>query len=246
MGTLLIRTFAVMLAAGAAASAALAQEAAPTPPPKKNERPAALVQKAEPFEGASVEKMAAQCVRLETEVGPIELEMLPEAAPESVRNFLNLTALGVFDTTTFSRVVKDFVIQGGNVSTRSAPPAPELTLRAARKIPDEPSYVKHVRGIVSMARPDEPNSASSHFFIIVSETAQHLDGKFAAFARVTRGMEVADEINRAQTEGDKPAKPVRITRATVFACQKAAAPENAPEAKPSTNPAHNPTGKVSP
>ncbi len=97
-----------------------------------------------------------------------------------------------------------------------------------------------------MARPDEPNSASSHFFIIVSETAQHLDGKFAAFARVTRGMEVADEINRAQTEGDKPAKPVRITRAVVFACQKTAGPENAPDTKPSTNPAHNPTGKVSP
>ncbi len=87
-------------------------------PKKANSRPAGTpVGQAEPFEGVPVEKMAGQCVTLETEAGAIEIEMLPEAAPESVRNFLNLAATGALDTTTFSRVVKDFVVQGGNLST---------------------------------------------------------------------------------------------------------------------------------
>jgi peptidyl-prolyl cis-trans isomerase B (cyclophilin B) len=205
----------------ALAFAAAAQEAAPaaTPaeqtPKKSNARPADAPP-AEPFDSASVEKMAAQCVRLETEAGIIEMEMLAEAAPETVRNFLNLTATGAFDTTTFSRVVKDFVVQGGNLSTGQKW-GQELSRRAARKIPDEPSYVKHVRGVVSMARPDEPNSATTHFFILVGEATQ-LDGKFAAFARVTRGMDVVDALNKADAEGEKPARPVRITRASVEEC----------------------------
>jgi peptidyl-prolyl cis-trans isomerase B (cyclophilin B) len=188
-------------------------------PKKSNERPAASeTPTREPFDGATVEKMAGQCVRLETEAGVIEMEMLPEAAPESVRNFLNLAATGAFDTTTFSRVVKDFVIQGGNLSTGQKW-SYELAKRAARKLPDEPNYVKHVRGIVSMARSDEPNSATTHFFILVGEASQ-LDGKFAAFGRVTRGMEVVDAINKAPVEGEKPEKPVRITRAVVMQCEK--------------------------
>ena len=160
--------------------------------------------------------MAAQCVTLETEVGAIQIEMMPEVAPESVRNFLNLAATGAFDTTTFSRVVKDFVIQGGNLATSEKWGA-ELAKRASRKIPDEPGLVKHVRGIVSMARPDEPNSASTHFFILVGN-GSHLDGKFSAFGRVAKGIEVADAINNAPVDGEKPVKPVRITRAFVAPC----------------------------
>src|SRR5436305_15336752 len=135
-------------------------------PKKINERPvgASATPSPEPFDGATVEKMSGQCVKLETEAGEIEIEMLAEAAPENVRNFLNLTDTGMFDTTTFSRTVKDFVIQGGNLSTGQKWNL-ETAKRAARKVPDEPSYVKHVRGIVSMARPDEPNSATTHFFI---------------------------------------------------------------------------------
>ncbi len=188
-------------------------------PRKANPRSAeAAVDPAEPFDGATVEKMAAHCVTLETEVGEIEIEMIPEVAPESVRNFLNLAGTGALDTTTFSRVVKDFVIQGGNLAT-SEKWSPELARRAARKIPDEPGLIRHVRGIVSMARPDEPNSASTHFFILVGE-GSHLNGKFAAFGKVRKGIEVADAINRAPLEGDKPDKPVRINRATVTQCLK--------------------------
>ena len=188
---------------------------------KANSRPPnAPAMQADPFDGASVEKMRDQCVTLETELGAIEIELTPEVAPESVRNFLNLAATGSLDTTTFSRVVKDFVIQGGNLAT-SEKWGVELSKRAARKLPDEPSLVKHVRGIVSMARGEEPNSASTHFFILVGE-GQHLNGKFAAFGRVRKGMEVADVINAAPKEGDKPEKPVRINRAVVSACQAAA------------------------
>jgi peptidyl-prolyl cis-trans isomerase B (cyclophilin B) len=188
-------------------------------PKKSNARPAdAQAPAPEPFDGATVEKMAGQCVKLETEAGVIEMEMLAEAAPETVRNFLNLTATGAFDTTTFSRVVKGFVVQGGNLSSGQKWSF-ELAKRAARKIPDEPGYVKHVRGIVSMARPDEPNSATTHFFILIGEATQ-LDGKFSAFGRVTRGMEVVDTINKAEVEGEKPVKPVRIARALVEQCEK--------------------------
>ena len=186
---------------------------------KANQRPAEAAASApEPFDGASVEKMAANCVSLETEAGVIEIEMIPEVAPESVRSFLNLAATGALDTTTFSRTVKDFVIQGGNLAT-SEKWNYELSRRMARKLPDEPGLVKHVRGIVSMARPEEANSATTHFFILVGE-GHHLDGKFSAFGRVTKGIEVADAINKAPAEGEKPNKPVRINRALVIPCKK--------------------------
>ncbi len=188
-------------------------------PRKANTRPAdAGVNAPEPFDGASVEKMAAQCVTLETEVGSIEITLIPEAAPESARNFLNLAATGALDTTTFSRIVKDFVIQGGNLTTSDKWGA-ALAQRMARKIPDEPNYIKHERGVLSMARPEQPNSATSHFFILVGD-GHHLDGKFAAFGRVTKGLEVADVINHAPAQGEKPEKPVKLARAVVMACRK--------------------------
>ncbi len=188
-------------------------------PKKANARPPDdRVKEAEPFDGASLEKMAAQCVTLETESGSIEITLIPEAALESVRNFLNLVATGALDTTTFSRTVKDFVIQGGNLST-SAKWGPALSQRMARKIPDEPNYIKHERGVLSMARTQEPNSASTHFFILVGD-GHHLDGKFTAFGRVIKGIEVADVINRAPAEGEKPEKPVRINHALIAPCSK--------------------------
>ncbi len=188
---------------------------APSPTPTPAPTPAP-----EPFDSATVEKMAAQCVRLETEAGSIEMKMLPEVAPETVRNFLNLAATGAFDTTTFSRVVRNFVIQGGNLSTRETL-TPALAARAKRTVPDEPNAVKHVRGVVSMARPDRPNSATTNFFILVGN-GSHLDGTFTAFGRVTKGMDVVDAINKAALEGEAPLTPVRIGSAVVSAC--AAAP----------------------
>lgn len=205
-----------------------AQEAPTTNPksalsPKKtNHRPSTKNSKSNSksnlFEKATVEMMAEQCVKLETEAGTIELEMYPESAPESVRGFLNLAAYGAFDTTTFNRIVKGFIIQGGDLATREKL-TPELAIRSRKTIPDEPNLIKHDRGILSMARTDSPNSATTSFFILVGP-AKHLDGTFAAFGRVTRGMEFVDTINKMSVEGEKPIKPVRIIRSTVTLCQK--------------------------
>lgn len=183
---------------------------------KTNSRPAVPTPKAESFDKTTVAEMATRCVKLETEAGDIELEMFPESAPETVRNFLNLVAAGAYDTTTFSRVVPNFVIQGGNLSTREKI-TPELAARSRRTIPDEPSQIKHERGILSMARPDTPNGATTHFFILVGK-AESLDGTFAAFGRVTKGMEIIDAINKMPVEGDKPVKPVRLKRASIAPC----------------------------
>lgn len=193
--------------------------ATPTPDVKKaNERPLEKpVAVVEPFDKADVKTMASKCVKLETEAGDIEMEMFPEAAPESVRNFLNLVATGLLDTTTFSRVVPGFVIQGGNIWTRIGGVSREMGARARRTVPDEPSKILHERGIVSMARSDEPNSATTNFFILVGN-GSHLDGTFAAFGRVTKGIEVADVINKAPVAEEKPEKPVRIKKASVFVC----------------------------
>ena len=221
----LILIVVCLLALGGAADAqeksaeTKAKEPAPRTIKKANQRPPLEASKAtapDPFNKADVKTMAAQCVKFETESGVIEMEMFPESAPESVRNFLNLAATGAFDTTTFNRVVPTFIIQGGDLFT-SQKMTPILDKRARRILPDEPSQIKHERGILSMARADEPNSASTHFFILLSE-ARTLDGTFAAFGRVTKGMEVVETINKMPVENEKPNKPVRITRATVALC----------------------------
>ena len=189
-------------------------------PAKTNARPTPTpVAKAEPFDKADVKTMASQCVSLDTESGLIEIDLYPEQAPETVRNFLNLAATGMYDTTTFSRVVPGFVIQGGDIWSREGGKVTrEMGARARRTIPDEPNKTLHERGVVSMARGDEANTASTHFFILVMN-ASTLDGKFAAFGRVTKGMEVVDAINKANVVSEKPDKPVRIRKFAVAPCK---------------------------
>ncbi len=114
--------FRLALSVACLSLVAVAQQPAQTPEPpaaKKNARPAGeAAAQAEPFDKLTPEQMSGRCVTLETEAGDIQIEVLAEAAPESARNFLNLVSLGAFDTTTFSRVVRGFVVQGGNLSTR--------------------------------------------------------------------------------------------------------------------------------
>lgn len=206
------------LAITAAATFGQTPSTTPTPATKANPRPDTKIETVnEPFDTADVKTMASKCVKFETELGDIETEMFPESAPESVRNFLNLTAIGAFDTTTFSRVVPGFVIQGGNLYSREGKMTYSLGMRARKTIPDEPNKILHERGILSMARTAEPNTATTNFFILVGPGA-HLDGTFAAFGRVTKGMEVADAINKAPVTEEKPDKPVRIKKAIVAVC----------------------------
>lgn len=198
------------------------QQATPTPEAKANPRPTpAANAAAEPFDKADVKAMAGQCVTLETEAGTIVLEMYPEHAPESVRNFLNLVATGLFDGTSFDRVVPKFVVQGGNMWSREGGKVSRaIGERARRTIPDEPNKILHERGVVSMARGDEANTATTNFFILVA-AAPYLDNKFAAFGRVTKGMEIVDEINKAPVAEEKPDKPVRVKKAIVTPCMAA-------------------------
>lgn len=204
---------------------ALAQSVTTTPVPtpdekKANSRPEVKPPAAsEPYDKADVKTMAAKCVKFDTEAGEIEMELYPESAPESVRNFLNLTAIGAFDTTTFGRIVPGFVIQGGHIWSRTGGVSRDLGERARRHIPDEPNKILHERGVLSMARTDEANSATTSFFILV-DSASYLDGKFAAFGRVTKGMDVVDVINKVPVTDEKPEKPVRIRKASVLDCAK--------------------------
>jgi cyclophilin family peptidyl-prolyl cis-trans isomerase len=201
------------------AAFAISINAQTKPVTKRNSRPAAKPVRAvvvEPFEKATVAEMSEQCVRIETESGNIELEFFPEFSPETVRNFLQLSAKGFYNGTTFTRIVPNFVIQGGNNSSRKIR-TPEFDKLAEKRLVDEPSVVKHERGIISMAKTDEPNSASTHFFILVSK-AGNLDGTFSAFGRVINGMEVVDAINKTPVENEAPLKPVRLVKALVSKC----------------------------
>lgn len=215
--------FFILMLSSVASTLVFGQSPSTTPgvkePVKTNARPTPTptAAKAEPFDTADNKTMAGKCVTFDTEAGVIEMEMFPEHAPESVRSFLNLVATGMLDTTAFTRVVPGFVIQGGDLYSREGKVTYEIGMRARKTIPDEPNKILHERGILSMARADEPNTATTNFFILVGNGA-HLDGKFAAFGRVTKGMEVVDAINKASVNEEKPDKPVRIKKASVSAC----------------------------
>ncbi len=187
------------------------------PVKKANQRPVVKVAKKEPFDDVSVKNMSEKCVVFNTEKGIIRLEMYPESAPESVRSFLNLVAAKALDTTTFNRVVTDFVIQGGDLYT-SEKLTDELKFRAVKTIPDEPNQIRHEKGILSMARDvEKENSATTNFFILLAPSS-FLDNKFAAFGRVTEGLEVVENINKMAVENEKPKNPVRIKTAEIILC----------------------------
>jgi cyclophilin family peptidyl-prolyl cis-trans isomerase len=155
-----------------------------------------------PFSTESAADLAQYRAVLETSRGPVTLEFLPDKAPEHVRNFLRLAAAGVYDGTSFHRIVKGFVVQTGMVSTRSAP----LTQKQQKLVTTlQPEFndTLHVAGTVSMARLDDPASASTSFFICMAP-APSLDNKYTAFARVVEGMDVVTAIEQEPLEGEAP------------------------------------------
>jgi peptidyl-prolyl cis-trans isomerase B (cyclophilin B) len=149
---------------------------------------------------------------IETRFGEIEVEFLPDKAPGHVKNFVDLAKKGFYDGTTFHRVIPGFMIQGGDPNTkdreggreRHGTGGPGYTIKA------EFNDVPHKRGVVSMARAQDPNSAGSQFFICVKDSA-FLDRQYTAFGRVVRGMEVADKIvNEARDARDNPKERTEI------------------------------------
>ncbi|HEY9485177.1 MAG TPA: peptidylprolyl isomerase, partial [Nitrososphaeraceae archaeon] len=143
---------------------------------------------------------------LETSLGNITLELFPQAAPKHVNSFLNLSKTGFYDGTIFHRIVKDFVIQGGDPSTKNTTQkdrwgtgGPGFTLDA------EFNDIPHERGIVSMARTADPNSAGSQFFIVTKDS-RFLDNQYTVFGRVIDGMDIVDKIEALATNksSDQP------------------------------------------
>jgi peptidyl-prolyl cis-trans isomerase B (cyclophilin B) len=138
--------------------------------------------------------MAARAI-IETKFGEIELELFQEKAPGHVKNFQDLAKKGFYDGTTFHRVIPGFMIQGGDPNTRDPKASRQMhgTGGPGHTIKAEFNDTAHKRGVLSMARAQDPNSAGSQFFICVADSL-FLDRQYSAFGRVTRGMEVADKV----------------------------------------------------
>jgi cyclophilin family peptidyl-prolyl cis-trans isomerase len=166
-----------------------------------------------PFSTESVEQLSAMRVVLETNKGPITLGFTAQKAPMHVRNFLRLASLGAYDGTAFHRIVPGFVIQGGMLDTRSEPP-PERVRRYIGVLKPEFNDTPHVKGTLSMARLDDPDSASTSFFICTGP-APSLDGKYTAFGQVVDGMQVVEAIEQVERDGETPRDRVEVTNAHV-------------------------------
>ena len=139
--------------------------------------------------------------------GVIDLELDAQAAPITVENFLKLVKDGFYDGLTFHRIIPGFMIQGGCPNgTGMGGPGWHIKGEFARN--GVPNPIKHTRGVISMARAMDPNSAGSQFFIM-HEDAPHLDGGYAAFGHVVAGMDVVDRIAQVATDyNDRPLTPV--------------------------------------
>ena len=151
---------------------------------------------------------------IETNFGNIKIKLLPEIAPETVRNFITLTKSSFYDGTLFHRVIPKFMIQGGDPNTKESDKSvwgqggPGYNLKA------EFNSRSHLRGIVSMARSTDPDSAGSQFFIVTSDST-FLDRQYTVFAEVVEGLEIADKIVNLPRDGNdcplEEAKMLRIT-----------------------------------
>jgi peptidyl-prolyl cis-trans isomerase B (cyclophilin B) len=167
----------------------------------------------EPFSTESVAELATYQTSIDTSLGAITVEFFPEKAPNHVRNFLRLAAAGVYDETAFHRVVPGFVIQGGYMGSRSLL-MDDTQQTLVRTLQPEFNDTVHDRGILSMARGDDPASASTSFFIVTGR-APALDGKYTAFGRVVAGLDVVEQIEGVARTGETPVERIEIRAVTV-------------------------------
>ena len=151
--------------------------------------------------------------------GKITVELYPDVAPETVRNFKKLVNEGFYDGLIFHRVIEDFMIQGGcpngdGTGGQTDEKGNRVNIKGEFSANNFKNTLNHTRGVISMARSNDPNSASSQFFICQTSAA-HLNGKYAAFGKVTSGIEVVDAIAAVETNAnDKPLTDVVITSIT--------------------------------
>jgi cyclophilin family peptidyl-prolyl cis-trans isomerase len=169
--------------------------------------------KVEPFLNATPVEMQ-KTVTLKTTLGSIRIEMEPDWAPNHVRNFLKLVSTGWYDGTAFHRLVKGFVLQGGMPNTRIGSPTHPADRWVHTVKGEFHAGIKHVRGIVSMARTDDPDSATTSFFLMLGD-APSLDGQYSAFGRVVAGMEVLDAFEKEDVDGETPRRRLELISATI-------------------------------
>jgi peptidyl-prolyl cis-trans isomerase B (cyclophilin B) len=160
------------------------------------------------FASETVEQLSGYRVALETTAGSITIEFLTDKAPEHVRQFLRLAKAGVFDGTAFHRVVPGFVIQAGSLSSR-ATPLTERQQKVVHALQPEFNDTRHVKGIVSMARGDDPASATTSFFICTAPSPA-LDGHYTVFGRVVDGLSTVDAIEATPRSGETPTTRIEI------------------------------------
>jgi peptidyl-prolyl cis-trans isomerase B (cyclophilin B) len=166
------------------------------------------------FSDVPPEELAKFRAALETSFGEIVLEFLPELAPNHVRNFLRLAQAGFYDGTAFHRVVRDFVLQGGLLSTRQ-PALPEFRIAdLVHRLQPEFSDTRHLKGIVSMARYDEPDSAETSFFICLGD-ATSLDGRYTVFGKVVDGWDVLERFQDVEVEGETPKERIELRKVRI-------------------------------
>lgn len=154
-------------------------------------------------------------VKIEMETGDVMRgELYPEIAPETVANFVKLVEDGFYDGLIFHRVIPGFMIQGG-CPNGTGMGGPGHTIKGEFAMNGFKNDLKHERGVLSMARAMDPNSAGSQFFIMV-EDAPHLDGQYAAFGKITEGLDAADKIvNQPRNAMDKPDTPQVMKKVTI-------------------------------
>ena len=146
--------------------------------------------------------------------GVMTLELYPEKAPKTVENFVNLANEGFYDGLKFHRVISGFMIQGGD-PTGTGMGGPGYTIDGEFRMNGFDNDIKHTRGVISMARAMDPNSAGSQFFIMHKD-APHLDGSYAAFGKMTDGFDVLDKIaNVATNYSDRPVEEQKIKTITI-------------------------------
>lgn len=155
--------------------------------------------------------------KIQTKFGDIEIEFFPDVAPKHVENFKKLASTGFFDGTLFHRIVPGFVIQGGDPLTKSAANKAKWgTGGPGWSVKAEFNKTKHSKGVLSMARSMDPNSAGSQFFIVLKDS-NFLDGQYTVFGKVTSGMDAVDKIAALKRDSsDAPADPeqARMVKAT--------------------------------
>jgi len=157
---------------------------------------------AEPFVSDSVAQLAGYRAVLDTGAGPITVEFFADKAPETVRQFMRLASAGVYNNMAFHRVAPGFVIQTGSLSSRSGA-LTEKQQKLVHNLQPEFNDTKHVKGIVSMARGEAADSATTSFFICTG-TSEALDGKYTAFGRVVNGMAAVETIEATPRDGETP------------------------------------------